>query len=57
MSKLAWGVLALGLIAVGAFLGFVVGADAVGGALALLGLFAFFPAGIGGFGADTDGGD
>jgi hypothetical protein len=53
MSKLAWGVLAFALLGIGAFLAFVLGAQEVGAGIALLGLFAFAPAGIAGYGADA----
>jgi hypothetical protein len=51
MSKLAWGVLAFALMGIGLFLVAVAGVEEVGAALAIVGLFALFPAGIGGFGA------
>ena len=54
MSKLAWGILAFALIGIGALVGFVGGAETPGGLIALLGLFAFIPAGIAGYGGGSD---
>ena len=51
MSKPAWAILAVALMAIGAFMAAVVGAQEIGAGLAVLGLFAFVPPGIAGYGA------
>jgi hypothetical protein len=57
MSKLAWFLLAAALMGLGLFLVAVVGANAIGTGIALLGLFALIPGGFAAYGGGGDGGE